>query len=89
MKCLINRINEGNQRNPEKLVFHTVEATGISIATGRKEGQERSLVIKERSKMRMKKEQLFLRLFGKGFGDRLINIIQRSCNSREVRLNKT
>lgn len=86
MKCLINRINEGNQRNPEKLVL---EARGISIATGRKEGQERSLIIKERSKMQMKKEQLFLRLFGKGFGDRLINIIQRSCNSQEVKLNKT
>lgn len=39
--------------------------------------------------MGTKKEEPFLRLFGKGFGDKLMNIITRNCDSQEVRLSKT
>lgn len=60
MKCLDDRINWWKSKDTVKSWFGKPGASGLQSVEP--EGQERALVIKERSGVGTKKEQLFLRL---------------------------
>lgn len=75
----------GESRDTVKTWFWKTRASALLSVK-----QQRSLVIKERSRVGTKKKMAFPKaLFRKGFGNRLINITKGSYNSQVVRLNKT
>lgn len=79
MKCSGDRINGEKSKNTVKSWFGKPETSVLQSV--QPEGQERTLVIKWG---RNQERTAFLKaLFGKDFGNRLINIIKGSCNFQE------